>query len=106
MLEKLATVLSCVALATAILSSTVALHSIYRQIQGGKPRDRFYDDSDGSATPETVSEFSNKSIKITILILCILGTTCSTVLVITSALYGLGHNETVIHSLYAAAWVS
>ncbi|PFH61268.1 hypothetical protein XA68_17841 [Ophiocordyceps unilateralis] len=63
---------SVAALAMSGLATLPAVRALAGQIRHRTPKDHFYQDKDGSSTPETVAAFSNKVSKAAILALSVL----------------------------------
>jgi hypothetical protein len=97
--------LSYTALTFAGISSLVSLLAVLSQLRTGKPRDRFYEDADGRATPESLARFSNKGLKIVLLFLSILGTSTSAGSLFLFCLHKGNGAATASRSLQATHWV-
>ncbi len=54
---------SAAGLAVAALTTVPAVSAIVSQIRSRAPKDNFYEDQDGVATPESIAAFSNKASK-------------------------------------------
>jgi hypothetical protein len=96
--------LACATLAVTALFSLPAIFAVCGQLQSQRPRDHFYEDADGRATPKSIGEFSNRRAKTAILLLSTLGGGTSIAnLVLTS----VRKDGSVLASiLHTAAWVS
>ena len=104
--QHLAVPLSCAALAITALSTIAALTSVFRELRSGKPKDRFYEDDDGCATPKSLAEFSPKGIKAIILLFSAFGAGTSAASLVLSSLHS-GDDELILeNALRTAAWVS
>lgn len=97
--------LSFAALAIAVLTVAAPLHSLIKQWRSGKPRDRFYEDVDGTATPETIAEFSNKGIKTILLLFSIIGISSSVGYLTLVCLHKVSDGWVLQSSLHTASWV-
>lgn len=53
-------------MAVAAATTVPALAATWSQLRSRAPKDNFYEDDDGVATPETIAAFSNKPVKFTI----------------------------------------
>lgn len=98
--------LSGAALAVAALSSSVAAYNVFRQLRIGKPKDWFYEDVDGYATPKALAEFSCRGIKVAVLLFSAIGTGTSIAGLVLSTVYKFRHGFLLENGLNAAAWVS
>lgn len=65
------------ALAITTLSALIAARGAFIHLRSGKPRDRFYEDFDGCATPESLASFSNRRSKVCLLVFSALGVAIS-----------------------------
>ncbi|KAI8713732.1 hypothetical protein NCS52_01218600 [Fusarium sp. LHS14.1] len=102
--QHLAVPLSCAALAITALSTIAALTSVFRQLRSCKPKDRFYEDDDGCATPKSLAEFSPKGIKAIILLFSAFGAGTSAASLVLSSLHS-GDDELILeNALRTAAW--
>ncbi|KAF4472248.1 ATP-dependent bile acid permease [Fusarium albosuccineum] len=104
MSQTLSVALSSVALTIAALSAFVALLAVFGQLRSGKPKDRFYEDVDGIATPESLAKFSNKGAKTGILLssACGAGTSIGSLVLLSLSKV---KNESILKSgLQVAAW--
>ncbi|TQN66171.1 ABC transporter ATP-binding protein/permease VMR1, partial [Colletotrichum shisoi] len=96
--------LSGAALAVAALLSSVAAYNVFRQLRIGKPKDCFYEDVDGCATPKALAEFSSRGIKVAVLLFSAIGTGTSIAGLVLSTVYKFRHGFLLENSLNAAAW--
>lgn len=88
------------------LLSIPAWVAVTVQLRKGRPRDRFYEDSDGSSTPEAIARFSNRRAKTAIVIFAILGFVISVAILVLSILTTAKKAQKLDAKLIAAAWVS
>ena len=106
MSQTFSVALNGVTLAIAVLSTILALHAVLKQLRSGKPRDRFYEDIDGVATPKSLAKFSNKSPKIAILLFSACGLGTSLGVLVLSTLQKRKNGSVPENSLRTASWVS
>ncbi|EEU35999.1 uncharacterized protein NECHADRAFT_49776 [Fusarium vanettenii 77-13-4] len=102
--QHLAVPLSCAALAITVLTTIAALTSVFRQLRSGKPKDRFYDDRDGCATPQSLAAFSTKGIKALILLFSAFGAGTSAASLILSSLHSDDDELILENALRTATW--
>lgn len=98
--------MSCAALAVAVPCVIVALHAVLGQLRSNRPKDRFYEDRDGFATPEAMAKFSTKQVKFLILLLSTSGAGSFAGSLVLSPPYRVRHSQVMGNILYLAAWVS
>ncbi|KAF5008190.1 hypothetical protein FDECE_5523 [Fusarium decemcellulare] len=104
MSQTLSVALNCVALTIAALSAFVALLAVFSQLRSGKPKDRFYEDVDGIATPDSLVRFSNKGAKTGILLFSACGAGTSIGSLVLSSLSKVKDGSIVENGLQMAAW--
>ncbi|KAJ3541459.1 hypothetical protein NM208_g4600 [Fusarium decemcellulare] len=104
MSQTLSVALSSVALAIVAFLAFVALLVVFGQWRSGKPKDRFYEDVDGTATPESLAKFSNKGAKTGILFFSACGAGTSIGSLVLSSLSKLKDGSVVENGLQMAAW--
>lgn len=104
--QHFAVLLSCAALAITVLTTVAALTSVFRQLRSGKPKDRFYEDRDGCATPQSLAAFSTKGIKVLILLFSAFGAGTSAASLILSSLHSDDDELILENALRTATWVS
>ncbi|TDZ13595.1 ATP-dependent bile acid permease [Colletotrichum spinosum] len=91
------------ALGVVALSSVPALAGFIRQLRAHKPKDHFYQDKDGKATPEASAAFSNRRPKLLISLLAFVGfglSLANSIVSITG--FRTGHFD----SLWIAEWIA
>lgn len=96
-------------LALAALSSIPAVFALAFRLRDRKPKDRFYEDADGSSTPEALARFSNRRSKAAILLFSALGAGISIAILALSVISdddGDEESRVLEHGLLAATWVS
>lgn len=104
--QHLAVPLSSIALAITTLTTLAALASVFRQLRNGKPKDRYYEDADGCATPESLADFSTRGTKGTILLVSVFGAGTSAAGLVLSFLHNVDDDLILENTLHTAAWVS
>ncbi|KAJ4210663.1 hypothetical protein NW759_013205 [Fusarium solani] len=102
--QHLAVPLNCTALAFTVLSTIAALTSVFRQLRSNKPKDRFYEDADGCATPKSLANFSPKGIKAIILLFSAFGAGTSAASLVLSSLHGADDELILENALRTATW--
>ncbi|KAI8655362.1 hypothetical protein NCS55_01187500 [Fusarium keratoplasticum] len=102
--QHLAVPLSCAALAIAALTTVAALTSVFRQLRSGKPKDRFYEDADGCATPKSLADFSTKGTKAIILLFSAFGAGSSAASLVLSSLHSVDDELILENALRTATW--
>ncbi|KAH6990845.1 P-loop containing nucleoside triphosphate hydrolase protein [Ilyonectria sp. MPI-CAGE-AT-0026] len=104
MSEALMLPLTGAGLVVVALSASPAILAILTQFRNRTPKDNFYEDGDGKATPESIAEFSNRKTKTAILLLSAVGAGTSIAISVLSTLqqskYGLFWENWLI----TAAW--
>ncbi|KAM0262906.1 hypothetical protein ACHAQJ_001499 [Trichoderma viride] len=78
--------LSIAGLTIVGLSSLPAVFALLSQIRNRTPKDNFYQDIDGTSTPEAIAAFSNKWSKLAILLLSLIGFGASVALSVLSSI--------------------
>ena len=106
MSQTFSVALNGVTLAIAVSSTVLALHAVLKQLQSGKPKDRFYEDIDGVATPKSLAKFFNKGPKIAILFFSVCGLSTSLGVLVLSTLQKGKNGSVPDNSLRTASWVS
>ncbi|KAI5467371.1 P-loop containing nucleoside triphosphate hydrolase protein [Mariannaea sp. PMI_226] len=96
--------LTCFGLATVALSAFPALTAIFTQLRNRTPKDNFYEDEDGKATPESIASFSNRRSKMVILLLSSGGIGTSIAIAVLSTLDRTKDTLFLENWLTAAAW--
>ncbi|KEY72623.1 hypothetical protein S7711_06258 [Stachybotrys chartarum IBT 7711] len=86
------------------LLSIPAWVAVTAQLRQGRPMDRFYEDSDGSSTPEAIARFSNRRAKAAIVIFAILGFVASIAILILSILPTAENAQQLEAKVFLAAW--
>jgi len=79
--------------------------TLFSDLRENRPRDRFYVDSDGDGTPDTIAKFSNRHNKIAILSFSALGVFASSTLFMVEYLEKGDHEQKVKSALVAGSWV-
>ncbi|UPL02284.1 hypothetical protein LCI18_013218 [Fusarium solani-melongenae] len=102
--RHLAVPLSCAASAIAALTTVAALTSVFRQLRSGKPKDRFYEDADGCATPKSLADFSTKGTKAIILFFSAFGAGSSAASLVLSSLHSDDDELILENALRSATW--
>lgn len=98
--------LAAAGLAVVGLTGLPGLFAILSQIRNRTPKDNFYEDLDGKATPESIAAFSNKKPKTAILLLSILGVGLSVAVSVLATLNPTRDDLLLPNWLYTATWVS
>ncbi|KAF1996082.1 P-loop containing nucleoside triphosphate hydrolase protein [Amniculicola lignicola CBS 123094] len=93
-----------VSLVIASIFTLVALRAVYLQYHDGKPKDRFYQDIDGSATPEAIASLSSRRVKFAILYYSILGTATSALSLAAPFLYEIEQRGPSNSWAHVASW--
>lgn len=93
-------------LAVAAATTVPAVSAIWTQIRSRAPKDNFYEDHDGIATPEAIATFSNKPSKFAIAFLASSTAALSSALSILTTIDSASHNLFLPTWLTTAAWVS
>lgn len=96
--------LTGVGLALVALGASPAIVAILAQLRNRTPRDNFYEDRDGKATPESIAAFSNRRPKIVILLLSSVGAGTSIAIAILSTIDRAKYGFFLENWLTAAAW--
>ncbi|KAH7156326.1 P-loop containing nucleoside triphosphate hydrolase protein [Dactylonectria macrodidyma] len=91
-------------LAVVALSALPAILAIFTQFRNRTPKDNFYEDPDGKATPESIAEFSNRKIKASILLLSAVGAGTSIAISVLSTLQQDKYGLFLENWLITAAW--
>ncbi|RSL63832.1 hypothetical protein CEP53_004278 [Fusarium sp. AF-6] len=102
--QQLAVPLSYAALAITVLATIAALTSVFRLLRSGKPKDRFYEDADGCATPESLADFSTKGTKAVILLFSAFGAGTSAASLVLSSLHDENDDLILENALGTATW--
>lgn len=98
--------LTAIGLALVTLFASPAVVSILAQIRSRTPKDNFYEDRDGKATPESVAAFSNRGPKAVIVFVSSLGAGASLATSVLSTIHDTEHGPFLQNWLTTAAWVS
>jgi hypothetical protein len=106
MSEGLVLPLTSVGLAFVALCASPAIIAILTQLRDRTPKDNFYEDRDGKATPESIAAFSNRRPKTVILLLSSVGAGTSIAIAILSTIDRVKYGSFLENWLIAAAWVS
>lgn len=93
-------------LAVAAAAAVPAVFSIASQIRSRAPKDNFYEDQDGVATPESIAAFSNKPSKFAIAFLAASTAGLSLAVSVLSTLDSSQRSLFLTTWLTTAAWVS
>ncbi|KAH6876396.1 hypothetical protein B0T10DRAFT_414530 [Thelonectria olida] len=103
MSEAPALPLACATLALTTVFCLPAIIAVYAQLQSRKPKDHFYEDSDGCGIPKSIADFSNRPAKSAILLFSALGVGTSIANLVFSS---VRKDDLVLESsLRMAAWV-
>lgn len=100
------TPLSAAGLAVVGLSGLPGLFAILAQIRNRTPKDNFYEDIDGKATPESIAAFSNTRPKVAILTLSVLGLGLSVAISVLDTLHPTYDGMLLPNWLFTGTWVS
>lgn len=106
MSEALMLPLTGAGLVVVALSASPAILAILTQFRNRTPKDNFYEDGDGKATPESIAEFSNRKTKTAILLLSAVGAGTSIAISVLSTLQQAKYGLFWENWLLTAAWVS
>lgn len=98
--------LSVVSLAVAAVATLPGAFGIIAQTRNRTPRDNFYEDKDGKATPESMAAFSNRRPKAFIIGLAIVGLGTSIAVSALSMSDSHSDNPNLVNWLITVAWVS
>ncbi|KAF7549319.1 hypothetical protein G7Z17_g6483 [Cylindrodendrum hubeiense] len=104
MSESLMLPLTGAGLVVVALSASPAILAILTQFRNRTPKDNFYEDNDGKATPESIAEFSNRKIKTAILLLSAAGAGTSIAISVLSTLQQAKYGLFLENWLITAAW--
>ncbi|KAF4979956.1 hypothetical protein FZEAL_3942 [Fusarium zealandicum] len=104
MSEALTIGLGSATLAITAFSTLAALIAVYSQCRHGKPKDRFYEDVDGCATPDSLTKFTNNGVKITIFLYSLCGTSTSIGSLVLSSLHRVEEGLILENSFHTTAW--
>lgn len=97
--------ISVTGLAIVALFTIPALVTIIRQIRKGAPKDNFYEDRDGKATPESIAAFSNKAPRAVILLFASLGLGTSISISVLTTLHHERDGLFLENWMVTASWV-
>lgn len=97
---------SAAGLAVTALATVPAVSAIASQIRSRAPKDNFYEDKDGVATPESIAAFSNKASKFAVTFLAASTAALSIALAVLNTT-GPSHGSLFLTTwLTTGAWVS
>ncbi|CAG9962913.1 unnamed protein product [Clonostachys byssicola] len=98
--------LTIAAFAVSVLSALPAATALIVQLREGKPRNRFYEDADGTATPEALARFSNRGVKAAIVFFSLCGVGSSTAILVRSSFIEQGNQWLLEYGFVIGAWAS
>ncbi|XP_044719937.1 ABC transporter domain-containing protein [Hirsutella rhossiliensis] len=98
--------LSAAALGITCLATVPGALAILTQIRNRTPKDNFYQDEDGTSTPEALAAFSNKAPKTAIVVLSILGFASLTAVSILTTVDSSHHGLFLETWLATASWAA
>lgn len=92
--------------AVAAATAVPAVYAVVSQIRSRAPKDNFYEDKDGVATPESIAAFSNKASKFAVAFLASSTAALSIALSVLTTLHPGKHDLFWPTWLTTGAWVS
>lgn len=98
--------LTATGLGLVSLASLPAWLAIWDQVKSRAPKDNFYEDTDGKATPESIAAFTNQPQKAVVLALSLVGLGTSTGVSVLSQLHSVRDRDLPLDNwLLTAVWV-
>lgn len=97
--------LTIAAFAVSVLAALPAVTALVVQLREGKPRNRFYEDADGTATPESLARFSNRGVKAAIVFFSFCGVGSSTAVLVRSSFIEQSNQWLLEYGFVIGAWV-
>ncbi|VUC31561.1 unnamed protein product [Clonostachys rosea] len=94
------------AFAVSVLSAVPAVAAIIVQLREGKPCDRFYEDADGTATPQSLGRFSNRWVKAAIVLISLCGVGSSAAILVRLSLVDQSNQWLLEYGFVTGAWAS
>ncbi|KAK7224969.1 hypothetical protein V2G26_012972 [Clonostachys chloroleuca] len=96
--------LTIAAFAVSVLAALPAVTALVVQLREGKPRNRFYEDADGTATPESLARFSNRGVKAAIVFFSFCGVGSSTAVLVRSSFIEQSNQWLLEYGFVIGAW--